>query len=220
MEDLMGYLIDFVLHIDSHLISIVNTFGSSTYLILFAIVFVETGAVILPFLPGDSLLFAAAALAANPAYGLHIWLFVPLFLVAAIGGDSLNFYLGRRAGVALNRRSWFNQLINQERLAQSERFFRKHGPLAIFLGRFLPIIRTFVPFVAAGSQFSYRRFLTYNVSAAITWVALCCGGGYFFGNIAFVKDHFSAVVLGIIVVSLLPAVIGWLKMALQKKRVD
>lgn len=216
----MGYLIDFVLHIDSHLISIVNTFGSSTYLILFAIVFVETGAVILPFLPGDSLLFAAAALAANPAYGLHIWLFVPLFLVAAIGGDSLNFYLGRRAGVALNRRSWFNQLINQERLAQSERFFRKHGPLAIFLGRFLPIIRTFVPFVAAGSQFSYRRFLTYNVSAAITWVALCCGGGYFFGNIAFVKDHFSAVVLGIIVVSLLPAVIGWLKMALQKKRVD
>ncbi|NLR09409.1 MULTISPECIES: VTT domain-containing protein [Lactobacillaceae] len=216
----MGYLIDFVLHIDSHLVSIVNTFGSSTYLILFAIVFVETGAVILPFLPGDSLLFAAAALAANPAYGLHIWLFVPLFLVAAIGGDSLNFYLGRRAGVALNRRSWFGKLINQERLDQSARFFRKHGPIAIFLGRFLPIIRTFVPFVAAGSQFSYRRFLTYNVSAAITWVTLCCGGGYFFGNIAFVKDHFSAVVLGIIVVSLLPAVIGWLKMALQKKRVD
>ena len=216
----MGYLIDFVLHIDSHLVSIVNIFGSSTYLILFVIVFVETGAVILPFLPGDSLLFAAAALAANPAYGLHIWLFVPLFLVAAIGGDSLNFYLGRRAGVALNRRSWFGKLINQERLDQSARFFRKHGPIAIFLGRFLPIIRTFVPFVAAGSQFSYRRFLTYNVSAATTWVALCCGGGYFFGNIGFVKDHFSAVVLGIIVVSLLPAVIGWLKMALQKKRVD
>jgi len=216
----MGYLIDFVLHIDSHLVSIVNTFGSSTYLILFAIIFVETGAVILPFLPGDSLLFAAAALAANPAYGLHIWWFIPLFLVAAIGGDSLNFYLGRRTSVALNKRSWFGRLINQERLAQSERFFRKHGPLAIFLGRFLPIIRTFVPFVAAGSHFDYRRFLKYNVSAAVAWVAICCGGGYFFGNIAFVKAHFSAVVLGIIVVSLIPAVVGWLKVALQKKRVD
>ncbi|WP_407888084.1 VTT domain-containing protein [Levilactobacillus sp. N40-8-2] len=216
----MGYLIDFVLHIDSHLVSIVNTFGSSTYLILFAIVFVETGAVILPFLPGDSLLFAAAALAANPAYGLHIWLFVPLFLLAAVGGDSLNYYLGRRTNAALSGHSWFDRLINRERLAQSERFFRKHGPLAIFLGRFLPIIRTFVPFVAAGSRFPYRRFLKYNVSAAITWVAICCGGGYFFGNIAFVKAHFSAVVLGIIVVSLIPAVVGWLKMAMQKKSID
>ncbi|WP_125583938.1 VTT domain-containing protein [Levilactobacillus cerevisiae] len=214
----MGYLIDFVLHIDSHLVNIVNTFGGSTYLILFAIVFVETGAVILPFLPGDSLLFAAAALAANPAYGLHIWLFVAIFLVAAIGGDSLNFYLGRRTGAALSGRSWFNRLINKERLAQSEKFFRKHGPIAIFLGRFLPIIRTFVPFVAAGSQFSYRRFLKYNVSAAITWVIICCGGGYFFGNIAFVKDHFSAVVLGIIVVSLIPAVVGWLHMTIQTRR--
>jgi len=216
----MGYLIDFVLHIDSHLVSIVNTFGSSTYLILFAIVFVETGAVILPFLPGDSLLFAAAALAANPAYGLHIWLFVPLFLLAAVGGDSLNYYLGRRTNAALSGHSWFDRLINRERLAQSERFFRKHGPLAIFLGRFLPIIRTFVPFVAAGSRFPYRRFLKYNVSAAITWVAICCGGGYFFGNIAFVKAHFSAVVLGIIVVSLIPAIVGWLKIAMQKKSVD
>jgi len=216
----MSYLIDFIPHIDSHLVSIVNTFGGSTYLILFAIIFVETGAVILPFLPGDSLLFAAAALAANPTYGLHIWLFIPLFLLAAIGGDSLNYYLGRRTNVALSGHSWFDRLINQERLAQSERFFRKHGPIAIFLGRFLPIIRTFVPFVAAGSQFPYRRFLKYNISAAITWVAVCVGGGYFFGNIPFVKAHFSAVVLGIIVISLLPAIIGWLRMTFQKRRVD
>ncbi|AYM03818.1 VTT domain-containing protein [Levilactobacillus yiduensis] len=207
----MGYLVDFVLHIDSHLVNIVNTFGGSTYLILFAIIFVETGAVILPFLPGDSLLFAAAALAANPAYGLHIWVFVPVFLMAAIAGDSLNFYLGRRAGVLLGKRSWFSRLINQERLAQSTAFFKKHGPIAIFLGRFLPIIRTFVPFVAAGSQFAYRRFLKYNVGAAVAWVTLCCGGGYFFGNIAFVKAHFSAVVLGIIVVSLIPALVGWMR---------
>lgn len=205
----MGYLIDFVLHIDNHLVNLVNTFGNSTYLILFAIVFVETGAVILPFLPGDSLLFAAAALAANPAYGLNIWLFVALFLLAAIGGDSLNFYLGHRIGAALSNHSWFGRLINKDKLAQSERFFRRHGPVAIFLGRFMPIIRTFVPFTAAGSQFPYRRFLIYNVSAAITWILICCGGGYFFGNIPFVKEHFSAVVLGIIVISLIPALVGW-----------
>ncbi|GEO74228.1 hypothetical protein FD30_GL001164 [Levilactobacillus namurensis DSM 19117] len=207
----MGYLIDFVLHIDDHLVNIVNTFGGSTYLILFAIIFIETGAVILPFLPGDSLLFAAAALAANPAYGLNIWLFIALFLLAAIGGDSLNFYLGHRVGAALSNHSWFGRLINKDKLAQSERFFKKHGPLAIFLGRFMPIIRTFVPFTAAGSQFPYHRFLKYNVSAAVTWIIICCGGGYFFGNIPFVKEHFSAVVLGIIVISLIPALVGWLK---------
>ncbi|WP_203643078.1 VTT domain-containing protein [Levilactobacillus andaensis] len=203
----MGTLIDFVLHIDSHLVTIVNTFGGSTYLILFAIIFVETGAVILPFLPGDSLLFAAAALAANPKYGLNIWLFMGLFLAAAVAGDSLNYYLGR----TLAKGSWFGRLINQKRLAQAAHFFRKHGPAAIFLGRFMPIVRTFVPFTAAGSQFPYRRFLKFNVSGAIAWVLLCSGGGYFFGNIAFVKAHFSAVILGIIVISLIPAVIGWLK---------
>ncbi|MFC6207366.1 VTT domain-containing protein [Levilactobacillus tongjiangensis] len=207
----MGYLIDFVLHIDSHLANIVTTFGGSTYLILFAIVFVETGAVILPFLPGDSLLFAAAALAANPVYGLNIWLFLAIFLAAAIAGDSLNFFLGGKAGAALSNHSWFGRLINKDKLAQSEKFFRKHGPLAIFLGRFMPIIRTFVPFTAAGSRFPYQRFLKYNISAAITWVLICCGGGYFFGNIPFVKAHFSAVVLGIIVISLIPAIVGWLK---------
>lgn len=207
----MGFLIDFVLHIDSHLVSIVNNFGMHTYFILFAIIFVETGAVILPFLPGDSLLFAAAALAANPIYGLNIWAFMVLFLIAAVGGDSLNFHLGRRVGTALTTGSRWQKLINQKRLAQSTQFFRRHGPAAIFLGRFMPIIRTFVPFVAAGSQFSYRRFLTYNVSAAVAWVVICCGSGYFFGNIPVVKAHFSAVILGIIVVSLIPAVIGWLK---------
>ncbi|WP_047021274.1 VTT domain-containing protein [Levilactobacillus brevis] len=207
----MGYLIDFVLHIDSRLVNIVNTFGGWTYIILFAIIFIETGAVILPFLPGDSLLFAAAALAANPAYGLNIWLFSGLFLLAAVAGDSLNFYLGSKAGAALSNHSWFGRLINKDKLAQSEAFFRKHGPLAIFLGRFMPIIRTFVPFTAAGSKFPYGRFLTYNVSAAITWVFICSGGGYFFGNIPFVKEHFSAVVLGIIIISLIPAIVGWLR---------
>ncbi|PWF99618.1 VTT domain-containing protein [Levilactobacillus bambusae] len=207
----MGNLIDFVLHVDKHLVNIVNTFGGWTYLILFAIILVETGAVILPFLPGDSLLFAAGALAANAAYGLNIWIFVAAFLIAAIAGDSLNFYLGQKAGSALSNNSLFGKLINKDKLQQSEQFFKQHGPIAIFLGRFMPIIRTFVPFVSAGSEFPYRRFIKYNVSAAICWVALCCGAGYFFGNFKVVKEHFSIIILGIIVISLIPAVIGFLR---------
>ncbi|MFC6294640.1 VTT domain-containing protein [Lactiplantibacillus daoliensis] len=207
----MSFLVDFVLHIDQHLVTIVNSFGIWTYLILFAIIFIETGAVILPFLPGDSLLFAASALAANPTYGLHIWSFVVLFLIAALAGDSLNFLIGHSLGEALTRTSWFGRLINQKQLAKSEKFFKKHGGITVTIARFMPIIRTFVPFVAASSRMTYRQFIRYNVIGCILWVILCSGGGYFFGNISFVKEHFSLVVIGIIVVSLIPAVFSALK---------
>jgi len=207
----MSFLVDFVLHIDQHLVTIVNSFGIWTYLILFAIIFIETGAVILPFLPGDSLLFAASALAANLTYGLHIWTFVILFLAAALAGDSLNFLIGHSLGEALTRTSWFGRLINQKQLAKSEKFFEKHGGITVTIARFMPIIRTFVPFVAASSRMEYRQFLRYNVIGCLLWVALCCGGGYFFGNIPFVKEHFSLVVLGIIVVSLIPAILSAVK---------
>ncbi|KRK97272.1 membrane-associated protein [Secundilactobacillus odoratitofui DSM 19909 = JCM 15043] len=211
----MSQLIDFVLHIDNHMINIVNTFGGWTYGILFLIIFVETGAVILPFLPGDSLLFAAAALAANPNYHLSIWLFIGIFLLAAIGGDSTNFFIGRRVGIALTRHRFFGKFIKEKNLTDARHFFEKHGMIAIFLARFMPIIRTFSPFVAATSDYDYRTFLKYNVSAALCWVALCCGGGYFFGNIPFVKAHFSLVVIGIIVISLIPALVGVLKSSRQ-----
>ncbi|GAX02216.1 VTT domain-containing protein [Secundilactobacillus silagei] len=207
----MGQLIDFVLHIDSHMVNIVNTFGGWSYGILFLVIFIETGAVILPFLPGDSLLFAAAALAANPDYHLSISLFTIIFLLAAIGGDSTNFLIGRHFGIAITRHPFFSRFIKEENLASARKFFEKHGKIAIFLARFMPIIRTFVPFVAATSDYDYRSFLRYNIPAGICWVLLCCGGGYFFGNIDFVKAHFSLVVIGIIIVSMIPALIGLLK---------
>ncbi|CAM3035126.1 VTT domain-containing protein [Lactiplantibacillus plajomi] len=212
----MSFLIDFVLHIDEHLVTIVNSFGIWTYLILFAIIFIETGAVILPFLPGDSLLFAACALAANPTYGLHVWSFIALFLVAALAGDSLNFWIGHSLGERLTQTSWFGRLINQKQLAKSEKFFEKHGGITVTIARFMPIIRTFVPFVAASSRMAYTQFIRYNVIGCILWVILCCGGGYFFGNIPFVKAHFSFVVLGIILVSLIPAILSALRARLGK----
>lgn len=211
----MSTLIDFVLHIDNHLVNIVTTFGNWTYLILFTVIFIETGAVILPFLPGDSLLFAASALAANPDYGLHPWGFVFLFLVASICGDSLNFYLGRKFGELIPKHPVLGRFIKEKDLQNARNFFDKYGAWAIFLARFMPIIRTLVPFVAATSNFSYQRFAKYNIPACITWVIICCGGGHFFGNIPFVKEHFSMVVIGIVLVSLIPAVFGFIKSKLS-----
>lgn len=207
----MTTLIDFILHIDTHIIQIVNQFGDWTYLILFAIIFIETGAVIMPFLPGDSLLFAASAIAADPRYNLNIWIFALLFLIACLGGDSLNFLIGHKIGKTLSNHSLFGKLINKESLAKSEAFFERHGAPAIILARFMPIIRTFVPFAAAGSGFPYRRFIPYSIIGCLAWVILCCGSGYFFGNLPFVQEHFSVIILGIIFVTLLPAIFGFLK---------
>ncbi|WP_429970736.1 VTT domain-containing protein [Fructilactobacillus sp. Tb1] len=214
----MSTLIDFVLHVDKHLITIVNTFGDWTYLFLFLIIFVETGAVILPFLPGDSLLFAAAALSANPKYGLSIWIFILLFLLASVLGDSLNFFIGKKVGMAITENRFLSKFIKQKDFDHARAFFDKYGAIAIFLARFMPIVRTFAPFVAASSDYSYSKFIKYNLAACISWVALCCGGGYFFGNIPFVQEHFSIVVISIVIISLLPAVIGVLKSHFSAKK--
>lgn len=215
----MQTLIDFVLHIDEHLVTIVNNFGNYSYLILFAIIFIETGAVILPFLPGDSLLFAATALSAKPEYGLNVWAFIILFSLAALLGDSLNFFLGKHVGMALRRHPFFGKFISDEKMDEAQHFFEKHGNISITLARFMPIIRTFAPFVAAGANMPYRSFIRYNIVGNFAWVAVCCGAGYFFGNIPFVKEHFSLVVIGIIVVSLIPAIISFIK-SKSKKQVD
>ncbi|KAF0424767.1 VTT domain-containing protein [Pediococcus acidilactici] len=213
----MQTLIDFVLHIDEHLVTIVNNFGNYSYLILFAIIFIETGAVILPFLPGDSLLFAATALSAKPEYGLNVWAFVILFSLAALLGDSLNFFLGKHVGMALRRHPFFGKFISDEKMDEAQQFFEKHGNISITLARFMPIIRTFAPFVAAGANMPYRSFIRYNIVGNFAWVGICCGAGYFFGNIPFVKDHFSLVVIGIIVVSLIPALISLIKSKTKKQ---
>lgn len=212
----MSTILDFILHIDVHLIQIVNQYGSATYLILFAIVFIETGAVILPFLPGDSLLFAASALAADPRYHLSIWLFVFFFLVACLGGDSLNFLIGHKIGKSLSNHSLFGRLINKKSLESAEAFFEKHGAPAIILARYMPIIRTFAPFAAAGSGFPYNNFIRYSLIGCATWVALCCTCGYFFGNLPFVQEHFSIIIIAIIVVTLIPAIVGFIRSKLKK----
>ncbi|WP_461215303.1 VTT domain-containing protein [Lacticaseibacillus sp. GG6-2] len=209
-------LIDFILHIDDHLITIVNTFGNWTYLILFLMVFIETGVVIFPFLPGDSLLFAACALAANSVYHLNVWVFYVIFLLAAVLGDTANYEIGKHLGLAAENSSLFGRLINRDKLASAEHFFDKHGGKTIAIARFIPLIRTFAPFVAGGSNMHYGKFIHYNFLGGFLWVSMCCIAGFFFGNVPFVKAHFSLVVLAIIAVSLVPVIITAVRSRIRK----
>ena len=213
---IINFIIDFILHINDHLVSVVHLFGDWTYLILFAVIFIETGAVIMPFLPGDSLLFAACALAANPEYHLSFWLFAFLFLMACLSGDSLNFFIGSKVGRSVSQSPFWGRFIKEENLRKTEAFFEKHGGIAISLARFMPIIRTMSPFVSGASGVAYKTFLKYNVIGAVSWVILCCCSGYFFGNFPVVKEHFSLIIIGIIIVSLLPAVFTALKAKLKQ----
>ncbi|MGQ5709935.1 VTT domain-containing protein [Lactobacillus sp. PSON] len=211
-------LIDFILHIDDHLVTIVNQFGGWTYLILFAIIFIETGLVIFPFLPGDSLIFAASAMAANPRYQLNIWIIYLAVVLAAILGDSANYEIGARTAHAGEKHAWFNKLINQKNRLAAEKFFDRHGPITIVVGRFIPFIRTFVPFISGGSKMHYGKFITYNVVGGILWTGLFTLIGFFFGNIPFVKDHFSMIVIAIILVSVVPIAIVALKKKITLKK--
>ena len=211
-------LIDFILHIDDHLITIVNQFGGWTYLILFAIIFIETGLVIFPFLPGDSLIFAASAMAANPQYGLNIWIIYAVVAIAAIVGDTVNYEIGAWSTRTGEKHAWFNKLINQKNRLAAEKFFERHGPITIVVGRFIPFIRTFVPFISGGSKMHYGHFITYNILGGLLWTRLFTIIGFFFGNIPFVKDHFSMIVIAIILVSVVPIAIVALKKKLTLKK--
>ena len=210
----MQTLIDFILHIDAHLLDLAARYGGWLYGILFAIVFAETGLVVTPFLPGDSLLFAAGALAATPgptgAPILRIELVTGLLLVAAILGDAVNYaighYIGPRVFTATDESGLLHKLLNRRHLAQAHAFFERYGGKAVVLGRFVPIVRTFVPFVAGAGAMTYSTFAFYNVTGAILWVGVCVSLGYLFGNVPIVKQNFSLVMLGIIFVSVLPAV--------------
>jgi len=207
----MESLIDLFVHLDEHLLAVVSTYGLWVYALLFAIVFAETGLVVTPFLPGDSLLFATGALAAAGA--LNIWLLIVVLLVAAIVGDAVNYAAGRALGPRIfsadDRQTWLQRLLNRDHLVRAHMFFERYGGKAVVLGRFVPIVRTFVPFVAGGGAMSYAKFGLYNVVGAIAWVGICVGAGYAFGNIPIVKDNFSLVALGIVIVSLLPAVVEY-----------
>jgi len=202
------------MHIDQHLVEIIQQFGVWSYGIIFSIVFVETGVVIFPFLPGDSLLFASGAFAALGAFNLPILLLV--FFVAAVFGDSVNYEIGQKVGTAISPKSFLGRIINQDRMQKAQDFFNKHGGKTIIFARFMPFIRTFIPFVAGASRMHYRQFLMYNIIGAFLWVGICTLAGYFFGNIPIVKDNFSKVILIIIFVSVLPAIIGLLKSRVKK----
>jgi membrane-associated protein len=211
----MRTLIDFILHIDAHLLELAAQYGQWLYAILFLIVFAETGLVVTPFLPGDSLLFAAGALAATPSPDgtttiLRVEIVTVLMLAAAILGDAVNYaighYVGPKVFTATDDTNWTHKLLNRRHLAQAHAFFERYGGKAIVFGRFVPIVRTFVPFVAGAGAMTYSTFAFYNVAGAVLWVGVCVGLGYLFGNIPIVKQNFSAVMLGIIVVSILPAV--------------
>jgi membrane-associated protein len=206
-------MIDFILHFDEHLTGFVQTYGTFTYGILFAIIFAETGLVVTPLLPGDSLLFAAGALAATGAMSIEV-LFV-LLTVAAVLGDAVNYSVGRRIAHTflddVPDTGWIYKVVKREHVVRAHEFFEKHGGKAVVLARFVPIVRTFVPFVAGGAKMTYRTFAIYNVTGALLWVGICTGAGYLFGNIPVVKDNFELVVIGIIAVSVLPIVVEVIK---------
>jgi membrane-associated protein len=209
----LTHLLELLLHVDRSLVDLVGTYGPWVYAMLFAIVYAETGFVVTPFLPGDSLLFAAGALAATGV--LDVRILILLIIVAAAGGNAVNYAIGRSIGDRIIQRArtdrrW-GRWINVEYVTRAHAFFDTHGGKAIVLGRFVPIVRTFVPFVAGVAEMSYRSFAFYNITGAVAWVGLCVGAGYLFGNVPVVKNNFSLVAIGIVVVSLLPMVFEYLR---------
>ena len=212
--EIITFFIDFIVHLDEHLHQIITAYGAWSYAILFMVVFLETGVVVTPFLPGDSLLFAAGAIAALGAF--NPFLLWGLLFVAAVIGDGVNYTIGNKIGeriLASNTR-W----IKREHIDKTEAFYEKHGGKTIVLARFVPIIRTFAPFVAGIGSMEYRRFATYNVLGAFLWTVIFISLGYFFGNLPVVKDNFSTVIFGIIFVSFIPVFYEYGKEMLERRR--
>lgn len=209
----MPELVDYVIHFDRHLAELVNAYGPWVYGLLFVIIFAETGLVVTPFLPGDSLLFAAGALAATGAF--DPWILTGLLFLAAFTGNAVNYSIGRAIGPRVFRQTdqpgLMQKLLNRRHLERAHAFFEEYGGKAVILGRFVPIVRTFVPFVAGAAQMTPRSFALYNFVGASAWVGVCVGAGLLFGNVPIVKNNFPLVALGIVIVSLLPAVYEYMK---------
>lgn len=214
--ELIGKLIDFILHLDRHLGSLIQNFGFWTYFVLFFVIFLETGFVVTPFLPGDSLLFAAGAFAAIGA--LNPFVLLIILSAAAILGDTANYWIGHFIGPKVFQKE-NSRFFRREYLDRTHEFYEKYGAETIIIARFVPIIRTFAPFVAGIGRMSYGRFLSYNVIGGILWVALFVFGGYFFGNVPFIKKNFSLVIIAIILISLMPAVHEFWRQKRKKKLV-
>jgi membrane-associated protein len=204
--DTLTYFIDVFLHLDKYLGTVINNYGVETYIILFIIIFLETGLVVTPFLPGDSLIFAAAAFAAMGM--LNIYVLVTVLMVAAILGDTSNYEIGRLLGNKLIKSGKF---IKKEHLDKTHKFYEKYGGKTIIFARFVPIVRTLAPFVAGIGEMNYKKFISFNAVGGILWVVLVSVCGYFFGNISVVKNNFSLVVIAIVLISIMPAVIEVLR---------
>ena len=204
----LGTFIDVILHVDRYLVVILRDYGTLTYLFMFLLIFCETGLVVTPFLPGDSVIFALGALASLGS--LDPWALFGLLASAAVLGNVVNYAIGSRLGPAVFKREK-SRIFKKEYLDRTHAFYEKYGGLAIIVGRFMPIIRTFVPFVAGIGRMGYPRFFVYNVVGSVAWVGIFLWGGFFFGTMSFVKEHFSLVALGIIVVSFIPPIIAALK---------
>ncbi|NQW28881.1 MAG: DedA family protein [Ignavibacteria bacterium] len=211
--NIFSAMIDFILHIDVHLTTLTAEYGVWTYLILFLIVFAETGLVVAPFLPGDSLLFTAGAVCALGT--LDVTTLIALLIIAAVLGDALNYTIGNRLGAALFKGK-LGRFIKQEHIDRTHAFYEKHGGKTIIIARFMPIIRTFAPFVAGIGKMSYRKFFVYNVVGAVAWVIGFIELGYLFGNQPFVKKYFTLVIGAIIVISILPGIIEFIRFRLRK----
>jgi membrane-associated protein len=214
----MDSFVDFFLHLETHLQAFVEHYGPWVYALLFLIIFAETGLVVTPILPGDSLLFTTGALSASGI--LDIRLVAVLLFIAAVLGDAVNYsighFIGPRVFRAEERNSFWERLLNRDHLMKAHAFFERHGGKAIVMGRFVPIVRTFVPFVAGCGSMSYPQFAFYNVSGGALWVGLCVGAGYFFGSRPIVKENFELVVIAIVFISLLPIAWGYIISRLQR----
>lgn len=206
--DILHTLIDFILHIDTHLDFIITNYHSWTYLVLFLIIFVETGLVIMPFLPGDSLLFAIGAFAARGSF--DFWTVSISLLVAAILGDTVNYAIGKYFGDKLFTKD-DSKLLNKKHLQQAHEFYEKYGAKTIIIARFVPIVRTFAPFVAGLGNMTYKKFMSYNVIGGFVWIFSFIPLGYFFGNLPFVKGNLKIVMLAIIIISILPGVFEYIR---------
>ncbi|ODG93541.1 MULTISPECIES: VTT domain-containing protein [Bacillaceae] len=209
--EIIKNIIDLILHLDQHLLTFVHNYGAITYFILFLIILLETGLVVTPFLPGDSLIFTAGALAS--LHLLNFFGLLVLFIVAASLGDSLNYFIGKKFGSKLSK----SKKINSKYIHETENFYKQKGPKFIVLARFIPIVRTFAPFVAGIGEMNYSKFISYNIFGATLWVGLMVSIGYFFGNIPFVKNHFGLLTIGIIFVSIIPILIDVIRKFIKKK---
>lgn len=213
--DILNFLLNFILHLDQHLIAFVTAYGSWTYVLLFCIIFCETGIIFMAILPGDSLLFAAGALTANVSEIINVHILFLYLVVASVLGNGLNYFIGKWLGpkVFRSRHSW---LFNQRHIDHAHGFFERYGGKTIIIARFIPIIRTFAPFIAGIGYMTYRQFFFYSVIGAFLWIGLLVYGSYLFGNIPIVKEHFSIVIVAIVLLSILPAIIEVLRRKLKK----